>query len=207
MKIDDIINSPHMSSGKSLVRKMRKRFDGRIPHDNIATLYAISKIMGQDCDNYLEIGVLSGGSMALMVHNNDVHRRHVGVDLFEGYDISLERSLSNINMFNHYDHEVKLIKGDSNQSKVIRQVSDLFPDGVSLLFIDGDHSYDGVKNDFESYGPLVRPGGIICFDDYDGSGYHRSNIKRYVDQISEDRMIRVGKVPIKNSSIFVMEVR
>lgn len=36
---------------------------------------------------------------------------------------------------------------------------------IDLLFIDGDHSYSGVKQDFETYGPLVRPGGLIALHD------------------------------------------
>ncbi|MEO8732948.1 MAG: class I SAM-dependent methyltransferase, partial [Flavobacteriales bacterium] len=33
------------------------------------------------------------------------------------------------------------------------------------LFIDGDHTYEGVKADYERYRPLVRPGGKIVFHD------------------------------------------
>jgi predicted O-methyltransferase YrrM len=36
---------------------------------------------------------------------------------------------------------------------------------VDFLFIDGDHSYAGVKADFELYAPLVRKGGIIALHD------------------------------------------
>jgi len=36
---------------------------------------------------------------------------------------------------------------------------------LDLLFIDGDHSYEGVKQDFDMYGELVRPGGMIAFHD------------------------------------------
>ena len=34
---------------------------------------------------------------------------------------------------------------------------------LDFLFIDGDHRYEGVRRDFEMYGPLVRRGGIIAF--------------------------------------------
>jgi len=36
---------------------------------------------------------------------------------------------------------------------------------VDFLFIDGDHSYEGVKRDFELWSPLVRSGGLIAFHD------------------------------------------
>jgi predicted O-methyltransferase YrrM len=36
---------------------------------------------------------------------------------------------------------------------------------VDLLFIDGDHSYDGCLADFEMYRHLVAPDGIIAFHD------------------------------------------
>ena len=36
---------------------------------------------------------------------------------------------------------------------------------VDVLFIDGDHAYDGVKRDYEMYGSLVRDGGVIAFHD------------------------------------------
>ena len=36
---------------------------------------------------------------------------------------------------------------------------------LDFLFIDGDHSYEGVKQDYELYSPLVKKGGIIAFHD------------------------------------------
>lgn len=36
---------------------------------------------------------------------------------------------------------------------------------ISLLFIDGDHSYIGVKRDFDCWSPHLTPGALIAFDD------------------------------------------
>jgi predicted O-methyltransferase YrrM len=41
---------------------------------------------------------------------------------------------------------------------------------VDFLFLDGDHSYEGVRDDFAMYSPLVRPGGLVAFHDVAGSG-------------------------------------
>lgn len=41
------------------------------------------------------------------------------------------------------------------------------PNGwADLVFIDADHSYDGVLADIRAYVPLVRPGGILAGHDY-----------------------------------------
>jgi predicted O-methyltransferase YrrM len=39
---------------------------------------------------------------------------------------------------------------------------------IRLLFIDGDHSYEASKADFEAWAPYVVPGGCICFHDING---------------------------------------
>lgn len=37
---------------------------------------------------------------------------------------------------------------------------------VGFLFIDGDHSYEGVYADWQNYRPLLKKGGYVAFHDY-----------------------------------------
>lgn len=46
------------------------------------------------------------------------------------------------------------------------QVAHQVPGNIALLFIDGDHSYDGVSNDLEIYLPKMQAGGTIVMHDY-----------------------------------------
>lgn len=58
------------------------------------------------------------------------------------------------------------IRGDSHATvslKAVRQA--LAGNAVDLLFIDGDHTYEGVKQDYEMYSPLVRRGGVVALHD------------------------------------------
>ncbi|TXC81412.1 class I SAM-dependent methyltransferase [Luteibaculum oceani] len=41
-----------------------------------------------------------------------------------------------------------------------------FEGEIDFLFVDGDHSYEGVKKDFDLWFPKLKPGGIICFHDF-----------------------------------------
>src|SRR4051794_36304815 len=62
-------------------------------------------------------------------------------------------------------HKVHLLVGDSH-------TIDPPPEPLELLFVDGDHSYEGAKADFERWGAFVRPGGHLLFHDaVDTGGY------------------------------------
>ena len=37
---------------------------------------------------------------------------------------------------------------------------------IDALFIDGDHSIEGCKNDFKLYADKIIPGGFLAFHDY-----------------------------------------
>lgn len=42
---------------------------------------------------------------------------------------------------------------------------------IRFLFIDGDHSYEGVKGDIELFKDLLVPGALVVFDDYSKRGF------------------------------------
>jgi predicted O-methyltransferase YrrM len=58
------------------------------------------------------------------------------------------------------------LRMDSHQQGTLDAVrAALGGQGVDFLFIDGDHTYEGVWQDFRMYSPLVRPGGLVAFHD------------------------------------------
>jgi predicted O-methyltransferase YrrM len=62
--------------------------------------------------------------------------------------------------------KLHLIRGDSQNPQTIAQLKSLLPDGkVDFLFIDGNHTYEGVRADFQNYSPLVSRGGMVVFHD------------------------------------------
>ena len=53
-----------------------------------------------------------------------------------------------------------------------------------LLVIDGDHSYEGVKFDYDNYIGLVEDGGYIVIDDYGSKAW--PDVTRFVDTVVKD---------------------
>lgn len=54
---------------------------------------------------------------------------------------------------------------------------------LDYLFIDGGHLYDEVARDYELYGPLVRPGGLIAFHDARLTGNPTCDVHRFWDNV------------------------
>jgi cephalosporin hydroxylase len=64
--------------------------------------------------------------------------------------------------------------GDSHSSSTLHDIKNILKDEkLDFLFIDGDHTYKGVKQDFEMYKSLVSPGGWIGFHDINDTNHHR----------------------------------
>ena len=64
---------------------------------------------------------------------------------------------------------VEILVGDSRTIKV-----DLGGE-VDLVSIDGDHSYESARSDFERFGRYVCVGGSVFFDDFVGDGVFPSH--------------------------------
>jgi len=56
---------------------------------------------------------------------------------------------------------------------------------VGFLFIDGDHSYEGVKADFEAWSPYVVVGGIVAFHDRNVDG-----VKKLLDDLQSLELLQ-----------------
>lgn len=61
---------------------------------------------------------------------------------------------------------VELLTGNSHEPAFKQRVAQaLHGTKVDFLFIDGDHTVEGVKADYDDYKEFVRPGGLIAFHD------------------------------------------
>jgi predicted O-methyltransferase YrrM len=127
--------------------------------------------------NYVEIGCYAGGSACLMLQRENTNV--FSIDL--GNPINPEIVKQNINKLNKHNNNYFYIKGSSHDLETLNTLIK-YIDEIDVLFIDGDHSYDGVILDFEMYSKLVKNGGYIIFDDYNDYQYS-PQVKPAVDNI------------------------
>ena len=67
-----------------------------------------------------------------------------------------------------------MVLADSHTQSALNTI-ELHLDGelLDFLMIDGDHTYEGVKQDYDMYKHLVKPGGYIAFHDINDTEQHR----------------------------------
>lgn len=65
-----------------------------------------------------------------------------------------------------YGEDWRFFQGNSQTEEMFENVKNFCPQ-FDFIFIDGDHTYDGVKRDFEMYKNLLSPRGVIGFHDID----------------------------------------
>jgi cephalosporin hydroxylase len=115
----------------------------------------------------LEIGTAKGGTLFLFTRVASSDATIISIDLpggmfgggYPAWKIPLYKS------FAREKQKIYLIRADSHNYKTLDKVKEILNGrSVDFLFIDGDHTYEGVKKDFEMYSPLVKKG-IIAFHD------------------------------------------
>lgn len=116
----------------------------------------------------LEIGTAKGGTLYLWTQAAAEDAIIVSVDL-PGGEFGGAYPACRVpfyKAFAQYQQQLHLLRADSHEGTTLTKVRELFNHiPLDFAFIDGDHTYDGVKKDFELYGPLVKPGGLIAFHD------------------------------------------
>jgi len=116
----------------------------------------------------LEIGTANGGTLLALARSCAPDACVISVDLpggaFGGGYPRWKRPI--YEAFAATGQRLHLLRGDSHGPEMLSAVATLLEGRpLDFLFIDGDHSYEGVRSDFERYGALVRPGGLIALHD------------------------------------------
>jgi MMP 1-O-methyltransferase len=185
---------------------LRSRFDsteGMVSFEEAVLLYRLASEVSIGC--IVEVGAYRGRSSVFLgrgsleganvpVYAVDPHKNFVGVlggvfgpkDRTAFYRAMLDNDCSEI---------VSLINLSSEC------FAQSWSEPISLLWIDGDHSYEGVKRDFECWLPHLQTDATIAFDDAtDPALGPRKLIDELTAATSFDEVLNVGKVAVLRRS-------
>ncbi len=112
----------------------------------------------------LEIGTYMGVTATIIAESLAPNGKLYCVDPFEkknnqqnpGLTMAL-RSLKRKKLL----PKVEFLLGFSNEKRII----DMIPAALDFILVDGDHSYEGLENDWEIVKKKLAPGGIVCLHD------------------------------------------
>lgn len=182
----------HTKTSLTLTRNISDSINNQTMHHHYHILYDIANTYPKKTNiTYVEIGCYAGGSACLMLQRPNTNV--ISIDL--GYPINEEIVYNNVSKLNKHNNSFNYLKGDSQTQEMVNRLKELTNE-IDILFIDGDHSYQAVINDFKLYEGLVKNNGYIVFDDYRDEGCPGTKVA--VDEIVEvfkDRYINIGTLP------------
>jgi predicted O-methyltransferase YrrM len=139
----------------------------------------------------LEIGTYAGGTLYCLCRLAQPDATITSIDKPMGRfggGYTDERADEMQRLFPREQQKLHLIRDDSQLPTTLERLEGLLNGGrLDLLFIDGDHTYEGVKSDFEMYSPLVRQRGMIAFHDIlDHNPDTGCEVSTYWNEIKDD---------------------
>lgn len=117
----------------------------------------------------LEIGTANGGTLFLLSKVAAKDAKIISIDLpngpfggegFPDWKIPIYKT------FVTNKQKIHFIRSDSHNKKTLENLKKIIGKRkIDFLLIDGDHTYEGVKKDFEMYNTLVKDDGLIAIHD------------------------------------------
>jgi len=157
------------SSSLAVLREIQNQTTGRHFHEGTHILYDLRTYIGARPVTYLEIGSYTGNSASLML-KHPYKTSIVAVDPcvlepshYLGSSSQEDTIRAALSRIPSWDCDVK-----SPWDLRVGYSPEALPSKLSfdIIFIDGDHSTQGVWTDYNGTVDLLRPGGFMVFDDY-----------------------------------------
>lgn len=151
----------------------------------------IQLLHDEGCTSYLEIGCRYGDTWHAVGMSLPKGSRLVGVDLpgarsgmiskrgHRGSHAYLMRAAEDLCK---HGYDAHIIIGNSHERKIVKEVAAFTP--FDAVFIDGDHTPKGLREDLANYGPMAR---IIALHDIHGHGKNTKQIMPVFKELAKGK--------------------
>lgn len=185
------VRQPSLFNNASDLAQYLAKVEGQISNDEMFELYLQATNLTKG-DTVVEIGSYRGKSTLALalgakrvgarVYAIDPHEEFIGVagGIFGPAD--LKKMIASIAEFDLGDVIFPVCMGSHEAGKI-------WSKPISLLWIDGDHSYEGVSGDFNLFSIHLKPNARLMFHDSEMEG-----VAKLLGEISEQKFRVVKKV-------------
>lgn len=130
----------------------------------ITKLYELVK--SENPKTILEIGTDKGGTLYLWCQAAAEDATIVSIDLSSRRRYSPQRRELYAKFIKSSSQKIHFLPFSSHDQSTVEKATSLFNEKkIDYLFIDGDHTYEGVKSDYYMFNHMVKRGGLIAFHD------------------------------------------
>jgi len=183
----DLMKGYYFEDIEPILFPMGKKSISQLGYADAKLLYRyafnLPRLKYEHVNTILEIGRYKAGSTMLLTaatHNKDLNIISVDIE---------EQHSSAYDWLDAYEqkHRIDIRVENSNTMENIP---------MSLLFVDGDHSYDGLKKDFEHHWNYLNQNGFCLVDDYDITNATKNGVAFFItDWIKKGyaEVVEVGK--------------
>lgn len=140
-----------------------------------------------------EVGSWKGRTSLALLHNRPAEGRVFCIDTWDSSPElkHISDEMAPDALFNEFMENVKetgviALRMNSHQGATYLK---FLHEKFSLIFLDGDHTYEAVKQDIEDYLPLVFKGGCLCGHDYKKA----EGVKKAVDELIPNRVLPLSE--------------
>ena len=139
---------------------------------------AVSELKKHNIKSYLEIGSAAGGLAALLNHFLDLGEI---VIIDDNLHIKAELRADSLKGMG-----VTEIVGNSHDKDIIQAVKGFKFD---LITFDGDHTYNGISQDFKDYTPMLNNKGVVLF--HDTVHWSTPGVNRFVSGLKKKKSFKL----------------
>ncbi|HPL92973.1 MAG TPA: class I SAM-dependent methyltransferase [bacterium] len=128
----------------------------------------ISLLKKRKLNIVVEIGTAKGGSFYTWCKISEPTATIISLDLpGKAFNDSLgQNKWKQLKKYGKKNQQLHFLFKNSHLTKTKNELAKILQgEKIDFLMIDGDHTFSGVKKDWELYSPLVREDGIIAFHD------------------------------------------
>jgi predicted O-methyltransferase YrrM len=150
----------------------------QVPEEYVELLMLLKKT---EAESYLCIGIGKGGSFVIETIMQGNLNKSVAVDNSSYWQDDQRNSIKRNISYIKANSQGSVEFHDMDSVQYLKACKDRF----DVIFIDGDHSYEGVKADFEHAKPRLNSDGFLIFHDIASRGC--PGVVQLWDEIKNDR--------------------